>query len=83
MTADDTVQDTGDIEESTGEEPTGEEPTGADVETDTNSATKSDDAQVPERDDPPATSPALDHLDDTIKEARQAADQALAPQRDE
>ncbi len=29
-----------------------------------------------------ATSPTLEHLDDTIKGARAAADQALAPQRE-
>ena len=28
-------------------------------------------------------SPELEHLDETIKEAQRAADQALAPQRDE
>ena len=82
MTADNTVQNTGDVDEPTGKESTGEDPTGTAVETDTDPAAESD-ARAPESDDAPATSPALDHLDDTIKEARQAADQALAPQRDE
>lgn len=31
---------------------------------------------------PDATSPTLDHLDETIKQAQHAADEALAPQRE-
>lgn len=31
---------------------------------------------------PEASSPTLDHLDETIKQARHAADEALAPQRE-
>lgn len=39
--------------------------------------------QTTDADGAAATSPMLDHLDETIRGARRAAEEALAPQRDQ
>ncbi len=40
------------------------------------------DETTAEPDEEPVTSPALEHLEETMKKAGQAADEALAPQRE-